>query len=324
MAIINLLDLQPTTISRDLKDKYLLLYGPTKCGKTTFAAQVPNNLIFSFEKGTNFLGGIYSVPIEKWSTFKLFLKQLNKPELKQKFNTVTIDTLSIAWTLCEQYICDTAGVDSIASIPWGRGYSLLKDEFSDALRQISMMGYGIILITHAKIKSTKIDEDTTIETMSPNIPDRAQDVVNALVDIIGCIKVTPHADGTADRTLITRSTPYIVAGSRLRYLAPEIPFGYQELVDAMREAIDRQEADGDVVLDTTSTQTVVTERSYEDALAEARTIWEGLLKTPNPEETIEKANRVVEKIMKRPCRISEIRPDQIDLLELVIEELKTI
>lgn len=32
MAILNLLDLQPTTISRDLRDKYILLYGPAKCG----------------------------------------------------------------------------------------------------------------------------------------------------------------------------------------------------------------------------------------------------------------------------------------------------
>lgn len=36
MAILNLLDLQPTTISRDLRDKYILLYGPAKCGKTSF------------------------------------------------------------------------------------------------------------------------------------------------------------------------------------------------------------------------------------------------------------------------------------------------
>ena len=160
MAIMNLMDLKPTTISRDLKDKYLLLYGPAKCGKTSFAAQAPNNLIFSFEKGTNFISGVYAIEVEKWTFFKSYLKQLNKQEVKDKFKTVTIDTLSIAWSLCEDYICSTQGVDTISDIPWGRGYALLRDEFSDALRQISMMGYGIILITHAKVKSEKIDDDT--------------------------------------------------------------------------------------------------------------------------------------------------------------------
>lgn len=322
MAIMNLMDLKPTTISRDLKDKYLLLYGPAKCGKTSFAAQAPNNLIFSFEKGTNFISGVYAIEVEKWTYFKSYLKQLNKQELKDKFKTVTIDTLSIAWSLCEDYICSTQGVDAISDIPWGRGYALLKDEFSDALRQISMMGYGIILITHAKIKSEKIDDDTIIETMSPNIPDRAQDVVNALVDIIGCIKVIPHADGTADRTLITRSTPYIVAGSRLRYLPPEIPFGYNELIAAMNEAIDKQEADGDVVVQ--KNEVKAEHRSFEEAITEARELWNALLNRPDPEGSIEKATKVVEKIMKRPCRISEIQPEQLDLLELIIEELHSI
>ena len=50
MAIMNLLDLQPTTISRDLRNKYLLIYGTPKCGKTSFAAECPKNLIFCFEK----------------------------------------------------------------------------------------------------------------------------------------------------------------------------------------------------------------------------------------------------------------------------------
>lgn len=36
--MINLLDLQPKKISKDLKGKYILMYGAAKVGKTTFAA----------------------------------------------------------------------------------------------------------------------------------------------------------------------------------------------------------------------------------------------------------------------------------------------
>ena len=42
---IDILNIQPTTISRDLKGKYLCLYGQPKVGKTSFAAQAPNNLL---------------------------------------------------------------------------------------------------------------------------------------------------------------------------------------------------------------------------------------------------------------------------------------
>lgn len=224
MAILNLLDLQPTTISRDLKDKYILLYGQPKCGKTTFAAQCPNNLIFSFEKGTNFLPGVYAAPVPKWSDFKALLKQLEKQEIKEKFNTVTIDTVSIAWDLCQQYICSNNDVKTISDIAWGRGYALLKDEFSNALRQISMLGYGIILIAHAKNTKEKVDDDTVVEIAQPNIPERAQDIINALVDIIGYIDVRfEEGSLTSTRTLITRATPNIFAGSRLKYLDAQIP-----------------------------------------------------------------------------------------------------
>ena len=43
--MIDLLNLQPTVISRDLRSKYILIYGQPKVGKTSFAAQLPNNLI---------------------------------------------------------------------------------------------------------------------------------------------------------------------------------------------------------------------------------------------------------------------------------------
>ena len=39
----------------------------------------------------------------KWSEFKNILKQLAKPEIKEKFNTITIDTADIAWDCCEKH-----------------------------------------------------------------------------------------------------------------------------------------------------------------------------------------------------------------------------
>ena len=53
--------------------------------KTSFAAQIPNNLIFCFEKGVNFLPGVFAVDVPKWVEFKALLKQLEKDEIKQKF-----------------------------------------------------------------------------------------------------------------------------------------------------------------------------------------------------------------------------------------------
>ena len=325
MAILNLLDLQPTTISRDLRNKYTLLYGLPKVGKTSFAAQCPNNLIFCFEKGVNFLPGVYAADVPKWADFKALLKQLDKEDVKAKFHTVTIDTISIAWDLCSQYICSQNNVKALGDIPWGRGYALLKDEFSSALRQISMMGYGMILITHAKTKVEKIDDDHSIEIISPNIPERAQDIVNALVDLIGYIDVQwkETANGpVSERTLITRGTPTIVAGSRLKYLEPRIPFGYNELVNALGEAIEKQQQlDGAVVTDTDTTQAVIEKRPFAETVAEARELWERIVSAD--ENKAEEIMKKVENIFGTPLRLSEIPESQQDLFELLIDEMRS-
>jgi len=321
MAIMNLLDLQPTTISRDLRNKYLLIYGQPKTGKTSFAAECPKNLIFCFEKGVNFLPGVYAVDVPKWPAFKALLKQLAKPEVREKFDTVTIDTLSIAWGLCEQYICSQKGVETIGAIPWGQGYALLKDEFADALRQISMLGYGMILITHAKTRVEKIDEDNSRLIVSPNIPDRAQDIVNALVDIIGYIKVEQMPNGESRRTLITRETPTVVAGSRLKYLEAEIPFGYNELTEAIGRAIEKQGAkDGAVITDKTQVQEVIKTRPFEETVEEARQLWTSLVeKDPN---NADKIMERVKLIFGYEMKLSEITADKQDLFELLIEDMK--
>ena len=325
MAILNLLDLQPTTISRDLRNKYTLLYGLPKVGKTSFATQCPNNLIFCFEKGVNGLSGVYAADVPKWTDFKALLKQLDKEDVKAKFHTVTIDTISIAWDLCGQYICSQNNVKALGDIPWGRGYALLKDEFSSALRQISMMGYGMILITHAKTKVEQIDDDHSIEIVSPNIPERAQDIVNALVDLIGYIDVQwkEGANGPiSERTLVTRGTPTVVAGSRFKHLAPRIPFGYNELVNALGDAIEKQQLlDGAVVTDTDTTQAVIEKRPFADTVAEARELWERIVSAN--ESRAEEIMTKVENIFGTPLRLSEIPESQQDLFELLIDEMRS-
>lgn len=117
---IDLLNIQPTTISRDLRGKYVLLYGKPKSGKTTAAVQFPKSLLCAFEKGYNAIGGVRPIDIDKWSDFKQTLRQLAKPEVKEVYETIVIDTVSIAWDLCEQFICAQNGVQKISDIPWGK------------------------------------------------------------------------------------------------------------------------------------------------------------------------------------------------------------
>lgn len=317
---IDIFNIQPTTISRDLKGKFVCIYSLPKVGKTSMACQFPKNLLCAFEKGYNAIAGVKPADIMKWSDFKLVLRQLEKPEARQLFDTVTIDTVGIAWEMCEQFICAQNGVQKIADIPWGGGYSACKKEFESCLRKITQLGYGLVIIAHVDKRIEKRADDDEVEILGPAIPKRAYEIVNQLVDIIGYIDITWDEDGNSERWLYTRKTPTVMAGSRFKYLAPKIKFGYNELVSAISDAIDKSEKlDGAKVVDTAE-QVIEEKLDYKAIREEASMLWQTLVgKDPENAPIILKK---VEMIFGRPMKLSEITEDQVDLFNLVVLDMK--
>lgn len=313
---IDILAIQPQVISRDLRSKYLLLAGPPKIGKTEFCTMAPDALVLAFEIGTNARPGAMIQKIDTWSTFKLVLRQLEKPEAKAKFSTICIDTVAIAYDLCEQFICAQNGVQKIGDIPYGGGYAALSKEFDSALRKITMMGYGLIMTCHLKESS---DENGEVTGYKPDLNNRCLKIVNGLVDIIGVITQTWDEQGESHRWIQTRSTPTIVAGSRYKYLAPRIPFGYNEFLEALGQAIDKEQENGAIVTDTAPIDTFE-KLDYKAIRAEASELWTTLVeKDPENAPIILKK---VEIIFGRPMKLSEITEDQVDLFNLVVLDMR--
>ena len=319
---LDLLNLQPTVISRDLKGKFVCIYSIPKAGKTSLACQFPKNLLLGFEHGWNAISGAIAVDITKWADFKLYLRQLEKPELKEKFNTITIDTVGLAWEMCEQYICSQNSVQKISDIPWGGGYTACKKEFEACLRKITQLGYGLVIIAHSEKRVEKRSDDSEVEILGPAIPKRAYDIVNQLVDIIGYIDVTWDEDGGSERWLYTRKTPTIMAGSRFKYLPPKIKFGYEELVNAISKAIeDSERLDGAMVVEHAIEAPEDTTLTYEEVRDKAKSLWETLV-AKDPEENPKRIMKKVEMIFGRPLKLSEINEDQVDLYNLVVLEME--
>ena len=276
----------------------------------------PDALVLAFEIGTNARPGAMIQKIDTWSTFKLVLRQLEKPEAKAKFSTICIDTVAIAYDLCEQFICAQNGVQKIGDIPYGGGYAALSKEFDNALRKITMMGYGLIMTCHLKESS---DENGEITGYKPDLNNRCLKIVNGLVDIIGVITQTWDEHGESHRWIQTRSTPTIVAGSRYKYLAPRIPFGYNEFLEALGQAIDREQENGAVVTDTAPIDTFE-KLDYKAIRAEEAELWTVLVeRDPDNAPIILKK---VEMIFGRPMKLSEITEDQVDLFNLVVLDMR--
>lgn len=315
--LVDILNIQPQVISRDLRSKFLLLAGPPKIGKTEFCTMAPDSLILAFEVGTNARPGAMVQKIDTWSTFKLVLRQLDKPEAKEKFSTICVDTVGIAYDLCEKFICAQAGVQKIGDIPYGGGYAQLSKEFDDALRKITMMGYGLIMTCHLKENA---DDDGKIIGYKPDLNNRCLKIVNGLVDIIGVITQTWNEQGESERWIQTRATPTITAGSRYKYLAPRIPFGYQEFLKALGEAIDKEQEHGAVVVDTAPIVDESEKLSYEDIRTEASQLWAELVAAD--EDNAVRIMKKAEMIFGRTVKLSEITEDQTDLFYLVLLDMR--
>lgn len=332
MALPSIFDLEPSKISRDLKGKFILLYGQPKTGKSTFGSQLPRALFMNFEQGTNALAGIKSMPIMKWTDAKKVLSELRQPKAREIFDSVVVDTASIAWQLCEKYICQREGVDSIRDVPWGQGWTMLKNEFSEFWREITLLGFGILFIAHSKDKPTEMrnEDGEAITAVCPDLPNQCYTIINSIVDIIGYLQVQMNPDGTSERYLYTRSTPYVFAGSRYQYLAPKIKFGYNELVNAIGDAIDMAvEKDGAQVTDHTEIAPVVRARPFTETMDEAKEIWQYYIGQAVDKDDKDQRLRQMKDIVRsvfgnEDFKLSTAVISQQDLVELFISEMKQI
>ena len=245
------------------------------------------------------------------------------------YDSIVVDTASIAWQLCEEYIKQRESVDSIRDIPWGQGWNMLKTEFSECWREITLLGFGILFIAHSKEKPTEMrDEDgNTISAVCPDLPNNAYTIINSIVDIIGYLQVQMNPDGSSERYLYTRSTPTVFAGSRYQYLAPKIKFGYNELVNAIGDAIDKAvELDGAQVTDHTEIAQVKS-RPFAEVMAEAKEVWSNYLNTAATEEEKDQKLNIMRDIIKKvfgtdEFKLSQAVPSQVDLVELFIDEMR--
>ena len=210
-----------------------------------------------------------------------------------------------------------------------QGWNMLKTEFSECWREITLLGFGILFIAHSKEKPTEMrDEDgNTISAVCPDLPNNAYTIINSIVDIIGYLQVQMNPDGTSERYLYTRSTPTVFAGSRYQYLAPKIKFGYNELVDAIGDAIDKAvELDGAQVTDHTEIAQVKA-RPFAEVMEDAKEVWGSYLGGATTDEEKDQRLNIMKDIIKKvfgseDFKLSQAVPSQSDLVELFIDEMK--
>lgn len=204
---------------------------------------------------------------------------------------------------------------------------MLKDEFESTFRELTQLGYSIVFIAHSKTKKTEYtdEEGNELDALAPDLPNAAYQIVNRMVDVIGYIGVEYDIKtGQSYRYLYTRGTPTIFAGSRYKYLAPKIELGYQQLVDAIAEAMEKEAnltGTGFVTEEELASNIPTASRSFDETMTEAKELWNQIIKK-HGESGRERIREAIVAVFKHDFKLSNAVPEQQEMVELVVEDLR--
>lgn len=336
MADIDIFSIQPHQVSRDLRGYSVFFYGGWKTGKTTIASKFPNALLLAFEKGYNALAGIRPQPINSWAEFKKVLRQLKDPRAKEMYETIVIDTADIAYDYCTKYICDNAqrpdggyGVDSISDIPYGKGYGLVEKEFDTALRSIVQMDYGLVMISHETDKTFTDETGNQYNKIVPTLDKRANNICARMCDIVAYSRAVTDADGNTSTKLFMRGTPRYEAGSRFKYTPDYIDFSYENLVNAIAAAIDKQaEEDGQQYFTDTRNnayEDTTKDLDFDELMKNCNNLIKGMIEGNSEEVFVEfyqpRIVQITDRYLGRGQKMSQCSREQVEALSLIYDDL---
>lgn len=316
---IDLLALKPNKVSKDLSGYFTYIYGPGGSGKTTLASKAPKPLLIAFERGYNALPGVIAQDVNTWGEMKQVLRELKKPEVKEMFSTIAIDTVDLASVACEKYICSQLGIENIGDGGWSvNGWAKVKREWEQTFREITMQGYAVIFISHAKDKTFTRKDGTTYNQIVPSCSTAYNEIIKNMVDIMGYIDVENGA-----RKLVLRSADdSIDCKCRFSQIDPEIPFSYESLVNALNTAIDREAAltNGQYVTDARIERPNIKTYDYEALMVEFKGLAETLMQQSQTNGV--KITQIIERYLGKNKKIAEATPDQAEFIYLIINDIK--
>ena len=318
---INLTAIQPHKVSTDLSGYITYIYGAPKTGKTTLAVQMEKSLLLAFEPGYHALPGVMAQDVTSWAEMRQVYRDLKKPEVKEMFKTVIIDTIDIAADRCKKYICNQNDIEDLGELGYGKGWTKFKDEFNEIFRGLTQLGYAVVFLGHDKEATIDNSDGTQTRIVRPALSASSREVIAGMADIYGYA----HQVRANEMSVLTLRSPdgSISCGSRFKYLPNEITMNYNSLVEALQEAIEREAAENNGKFITEERIVGPTEKEYDfDALKKEFETLVGELMNKDQTYYAPKITDIVDKYLGKGKKVCDIVPKQAEFLDLIVSEIK--
>lgn len=319
---INLLNIQPHKVSKDLSGYITYIYGAPKTGKTTLASQMDGCLLLAFEQGYNALPGVMAQPILTWGEMKQVHRELKKPEVQAMYKAIIVDTIDVAADKCKKYICQQNGIEDLGDLGYGKGWTKFKEEFNEIFRGLTQLGYAVFFIGHHK-EVTVTEPTTGAERMvvRPSLSNSTREVIAGMADIYGYA----HQVRKNENSVLTlrSSDGSIECGCRFKYIPNEISMNYQNLVKAIQDAIEKEAAEHNGEFVTEERTIAPLEKTYDyDALRKEFSEIVGSLMNKDPNYYGPRITHIVEKYLGKGKKVTEATREQAEFISLILGEIK--
>lgn len=240
----------------------IILCGPEKVGKSTFAAGAPEPIFLPIrgEEGIDSLDIASFPPAQTWGEVCANLGSLQSAD--HGFGALVIDSVSALEVLIHESIMREHGVTSLEKVLKGFGKWREESEkwwvyLTSALDALRDRGMVIILITHNKIKKINDPMVDPYDAYIIDLDDLAARTLTRWADCIlfagfqtilrktdgGFNKEIVHAQGTGQRKLYTQARPAHPGGGRGIYgqLPYEIGLSWADFSRAIQAASERKQ-----------------------------------------------------------------------------------
>lgn len=223
------------------------IYGDSYVGKSTFVDKFDDLLFLNTDRNTdNTTSPVINIKDEvvkegritkrtfAWEQFLNVVSEL-ETDKDSGFKAIAIDLFEDLREHCRIYVFDKNGWEHESDGGYGKGWTMVKTEFNNAIKRLKNLGYQIIYISKEVKSETTLKGGAVRTNFIPNIDDKTANFTTGTVDLT--IRAFMNSDGV--RLLQLSKQRNVFGGGRFNFLNDTCELSKDEFI---QELINAQKA----------------------------------------------------------------------------------
>ena len=241
-----------------------VIYGTEGIGKTTLASKIPGSLVLDTEDGSKQLDIDRALCLD-WRAVQFAVKELQANA--QGYKAIIIDSADWLEKALIEHMLKTSGKKSIEEFGYGKGYTILQENFNRFLAECDKLiaaGIHVIFVAHSLVKRVSPPDQTDgYDRYELKLTKQVAPALKEWADLIlFCTYRMQLIEGTDGRIKATGTNERIMHAERAeawdaknRFSLPaEMPMKIEEILHVFTGAAPRHVAPAPVVTPATETK----------------------------------------------------------------------